>query len=419
MNRFLALNFLAVVFLVSPSVDADTAYRANPVSDGLFASNRYAIVDTISWDGLINTYTLETGYGRIRVDGTPLLMVRAHELEVLARMQQLEESEVFKQALKQSARSPLTGAAALIEAPIPTLKGAASGVGRWFSDVGRAIISDDPHQANAAKTALGQATAKRAFAYQFGVDPYSSFKPLQEKLDDIAWAAAGGGLTIKAVFSMIPDVVGTVVAVTGTTEGMRALVRDNSPAQLAVINRKKLKAMKTPDSLADALLANAAYTPQELTILIGEIYGLKSIRGRGELLAAAARVEDEAKAVFMRYRVQMIAKYVQRTQAKGGMVAVDQTLFLKTDTGKVVGHFPVDMIHAAPELTTRLAHFDKVIGQFPGVKQKLMFVGGRVDIPVLDTMRKSGWEVNENQFHQEAPASLGYVQEKSALVRRN
>ena len=61
-----------------------------------------------------------------------------------------------------------------------------------MSDIGRSISSNDPHQAGVAETALGQATAKRAFAYEFGVDPYTRFKPLQKNLDDLGWAAAGG-----------------------------------------------------------------------------------------------------------------------------------------------------------------------------------------------------------------------------------
>lgn len=365
----------------------------------LLGSKHYEI-KAIDSDGVINTYTLNTQYGPVTVESTPLLMIRAKELDALARMEKLVESDVFKQSLEKSASSPLRGAEALIDAPIQTLQGAAKGIGRWFNDVGRAIVSEDPHQANVAKTALGQATAKRAFAYQFGVDPYSSFKPLQEKLDDIGWAAAGGGLTIKVAFSLIPDVVGTVVTVTGTTEGMRTLVRDSSPAQLEKINREKLDAMKVPASVANVLLKNTAYTPQERTILIGEIDSLKSIRGRHKFLAAAARAEGETKAVFMRYRAQMIADYVQKSKAKGSFVEVDQTVFLKTANGQMVGHFPVDSIGAAPDLAIRLTAFDKAIGKYSGVTGKLMFIGGSTDPVVRKAMEKTGWSVADNEFRK-------------------
>jgi len=397
MNRFIACQLLAIAFHLPFSVYANNAI--GEVGAGwLTTSEFYKVEEPVSNDGLINTYTLQTDYGRIRVEGTPMLILRAHELSALARMQKLEKSDVFKQSLEKSAASPLRGAAALIEDPIPTLKGAASGVGRWLSDVGRAIASNDPHQANVAKTALGQSTAKRAFAYQFGVDPYSSFKPLQEKLDDLAWAATGGGMTIKAVFSMIPDVVGTVVSVTGTTDGMRMLVRDSSPAQLEAHNRKILKAMKVQQNLVDALIGNPAYTPQELTILIAEIDGMKSIRSREKLLSAAARAEGEARAVFMRYRTQMIANYLKQTKAKGKFIAIAQTIFLKTDDGAIVGHFPVDTIRVNPEFSSKLHEFDQTIEKFSGVDRKLMFIGGSVDAPVADGLKAAGWTVVDQQF---------------------
>lgn len=398
MQRFIALQFLLIALHLPFSASANNT-NGPVIPKWLPGNPHYKLVEPIANDGLINTYTLQTDYGRIRVEGTPLLIVRAHELSALARMQQLEESDVFKQALEKSAASPLRGATALIEDPIPTLKGAASGVGRWLSDVGRAIASNDPHQANVAKTALGQSTAKRAFAYQFGVDPYSSFKPLQEKLDDLAWAAAGGGMTIKAVFSMIPDVVGTVVSVTGTSDGMKMLVRDSSPAQLEAHNRNMLKSMKVRQNLVDALIGNPSYTPQELTILIAEIDGMKSIRSREKLLSAAAGAEGEARAVFMRYRTQMIANYLKQTKAKGKFIAIAQTIFLKTDDGAIVGHFPVDSVRVTPEFSSKLLDFDQEIGKLSGVNRKIMFIGGGVDSPVLIGLKAAGWTVVDHQFH--------------------
>ncbi len=48
--------------------------------------------------------------------------------------------------------------------PADTVTGVVSGIGRWFSDIGRSVVSDDPYQENVLKTALGYAAAKRQFA---------------------------------------------------------------------------------------------------------------------------------------------------------------------------------------------------------------------------------------------------------------
>lgn len=390
---------LIALFGTGALATADTYPAANVLPEKLLHNKNYEI-QSASSDGLINTYQLKTPYGPVTAESSPVLMMRAQELDALARMEKLKQSDVFKQALEKTAGSPLRGAEALFDAPVDTLKSAANGVGRWFSDVGRAIASDDPHQANVAKTVLGQSTAKRAFAYQFGVDPYSSFKPLQDRLDEIAWAATGGGLTIKAAFSFIPDVVGTIVMVTGTTEGMRTLVRDNSPAQLEKINRKKLESMKVPQGVIEQFLKNPAYTPQERTIFLGVVDEMKFIQGREKLIAAAARADDESKAVFLRYRAQMIANYVRQSKIKGQLLELDKTLFLKTKNGQMVGHFPVDSITATSDLDKRLSAFDKAIGKYSGVTSKILFVGGRVDPVVQEAMAKTGWKVVDREFQK-------------------
>lgn len=386
-------------------IGASTMLRAEPnlaanVLPEYLLHNKHFVIQSARSDGLINTYQLNTSYGPVTAESTPVLMLRAQELEALARMEQLTKSDVFKQALEKTAGSPLRGAGALIDAPVKTLKNTANGVGRWLSDVGRSITSDDPHQANFAKSALGQSTAKRAFAFEFGVDPYSSFKPLQERLDEIAWAATGGGLTIKAAFSFIPDVVGTIVMATTTTEGMRTLVRDNSPSQLEKINRAKLVSMRIPEKVIAQFLKNPAFTPQERTILLGTVDEIKSIQGREKLIAAAARVEDEPKAVFFRYRVQMIANYVRQAKVDGQLVELDKTLFLKTGGRQLVGHFPVDSITASSDLHQRLAAFDQAIRKYGGVKSKLLVVGGHVAPEVQAAMEKTDWRLLDHEFQR-------------------
>jgi len=61
---------------------------------------------------------------------------------------------------------------------------------------------------NLLNSALGQASYKRQYAAEFGVDPYTSYEPLQKALTDLSWTAAAGGLTVKAAFIAIPGGAG-------------------------------------------------------------------------------------------------------------------------------------------------------------------------------------------------------------------
>ena len=84
------------------------------------------------------------------------------------------------------------GGKSLVTSPVETTKSTAKGVGRWQGNVGRSITSDDPHQDNALKTALGHDAVKRGYAIEMGVDPYTDFEPFQKRLGEVARAATAG-----------------------------------------------------------------------------------------------------------------------------------------------------------------------------------------------------------------------------------
>ena len=92
------------------------------------------------------------------------------------------------------------------------------GMGRLYVNVG-----DDPDQDSVAKTALGHGAAKRAFAFELGVNPYSDFEPLQEELNEVAWTAVGGSLTVSVGFRAIGGTPGTVLSTSKLANGMRKL----------------------------------------------------------------------------------------------------------------------------------------------------------------------------------------------------
>ena len=127
----------------------------------------------------------------------------------------------------------------LVTSPVETSKSIVKGVGKFLSNVGRSIVSDDPDQDNVFKTALGYDVAKRKFAFEFGIDPYSSYDPVMDRLGQIARAAVAGGLAPKAAMSAIDSDLGTALRISGAAKGMKKLVRDNPPGELQKINKKK------------------------------------------------------------------------------------------------------------------------------------------------------------------------------------
>ena len=79
-------------------------------------------------------------------------------------------------------KAPFQCAINLVKSPGETTKGIVKGTGQFLSSIGRSVVSDDPYQDNAFKVVVGYDTAKRAFAYDLGIDPYSSYEPAMSML---------------------------------------------------------------------------------------------------------------------------------------------------------------------------------------------------------------------------------------------
>lgn len=355
----------------------------------------YTVEPEVLNDGFVNTYVLQSDHGTYRIEGTEQLTIRINELRALHHMEAVERTDVFKKAFKKGAKAPVTFAKNLVAHPIDTVSGTVSGIGRWFSDVGRSITSDDPYQENALKTAVGYAAAKRQFAFAYGIDPYTEFEPVQKKLSTIARAGFAGGLTPKLAFQAIKDRPGTVVRVTSTSESMRQLVRDNPPAALAKINRNKLLSMGISEELADAFLDNHHYSPMEATLLIGELDDMKKVKGRDIFIGMAALADEKSVARFMRRKAQMMEGYINNISAAEAIVDINGVPFLVKNDGTLVGQFPLDHVAWTQPLWIKMDVFSKSLKGDQVKAKKELWIEGSIDPLARRAMEKNGWIVRE------------------------
>jgi hypothetical protein len=355
----------------------------------------YAIKESVTSDGVVSTYHLDTNYGPLAVESTVLLLKRLHELRALHKMEQLQGTDIFANAAKGAATGPLTTAKGLVEDPVGTASAVGSGIGKFFGRVTDAAKSDDPYQAGAMKSALGQAASKREFAYQFGIDPYSPYAPLQKTLDSIAWTATGGSLTVKAAFSAIPGGVGTVVSLTGTADSLRSLIRDKTPAELQAINAQRLSAMGIPDSLAKVFLNNFTYDPHEQTLLVGELANMKNVRGKDVFIVAACSAQQESMTVYMRVMAQLVAVYIEKTRSAERFVEADGLPLIRKKDGTVVGIFPVDHVAWTQRFANKEKAVSDAIKKMPKVKGKQLLIAGTMDQTARKALEARGWKIEE------------------------
>ncbi len=400
--------FAALIFTICTILPADakdlpefqkipiTLKASEQVSENVLAGPNYRVETNVENDGFINTYRLTTDYGPLKVEGTSLLMERTNELKALSHMEEVEQTETFGEALKKGATAPLRTAKGLVTHPVDTVSGIASGVGSWFEDIGNAITSDDPHQESALSAAVGYAGAKRKFAYKYGINPYTRYEPIQEKLNKMARAAIVGGLTPKVAFALIKKPVGTVLQVTGTADTMRQLVRDKSPAELDEINAEKLKAMGVEDSIAKEFLKNPYFDPQEETLLVGELETMKNVKDRKNFIKMAAVAPNYMIARYLRERAQMAAIYHKKVAPVERIVTVQGVPLLQRKDGVIVVLTPLDHVAWTHKLWLKESKGSTTLNQLPGFSAKKVWITGAFDPVARKALESQGWKVKQN-----------------------
>jgi len=360
----------------------------------LLSADGYKIDEAVINDGVQNTYTLETRYGSFTVIGDDAVRKRIREIRATIALEELEDSDEFKEAAKNSVDGLVEGGKALVKEPVATSKSAYRGVRRWLGNVGSSIDSDDPYQDNALETAVGYDAVKRAYAIELGVDPYSDFQPLQEHLAEVAKVSTAGSMLTSMVISAgIDSNVLSAVKDVSSLANMKKLLLDNPPSALAEVNGERLRAMGVSAYQADALLKNYHYSPTEMTIMVEALSKMGDANGREIFVAFATSAPDEEVAQFMHYYAVMLAAYMN-TVEPGDLVDIAGTAWLATRTGTLVGAFPIDYLHwtQTTEASTDRASLK---ARELGLKNKTIVLRGRFSPAARKALATRGWKTSE------------------------
>ncbi len=356
----------------------------------------YTIDNEVQNDGLINTYRLTTNYGITTVESTSQLMMRIGELKALEAMEEVDRKGVFGDALVKGVKAPVETVVDLVQEPVETSTNIVKGAGRFLSNIGNSIISDDPNQDNALKVALGYDVAKRQFAFEFGIDPYTTYEPVVDRLGEIARAGVAGGIAPKAALAAIDTDLTTALRVSGAAKGLKELVRDKAPSELHKINMAKMQAMGISAELTDVFLNNYNYNPQEETLLVGELETMKEVKGLETFFSVASAVTERKVAVFYRFIAQMMAGYNAHVAPVEQIVIIDGTLHVKTQSGLVVLISSVDYLFWTAKVKEKMNRLDEQIGAMAGVNGKELWISGEIDTNAKEMFARRKWKVVDN-----------------------
>ena len=231
----LALLVTAAFGVITPPATALELPKPEPVEKFLGKAAKgpnYTVKPLVRSDGVMRIFDVDTPYGQFSFDGVEFAKLRLHELNAVAALEKMSQSEAFGNAFGRAALGPIKFGADLITNPAGTVERSLNGIGNMFDRVGAGLANTRADRDSMMDSLLGVSDTQRELAVDLDVDPYTDFPPLAQRLKEMAGAMASGGLPIKAGLSLVPGGIGIAVSSVATVSDARDTLRSKTAAQV-------------------------------------------------------------------------------------------------------------------------------------------------------------------------------------------
>ena len=292
----------------------------------------HTVAEPVTVDGYFGRFVIESKYGRFSVLGVNMLAERVNELRAIEALHQVQRSAAFQDALRNSATAPMKFVASAADEPAKSVETMGQGPGSVLGRAGYVATSGaeaaggaaSDHKSAPAASASPSATtvqsepparpgdpfgyhkARREWARQLDIDPYTTNPVLRRLLDNTAAASLAANSTVSAA-------LGAVAAPLNVAAGLDATVRDavwnQAASDLARQNEEKLLALGVGERAVRDLQRNRWFTPTLQTALVGALAEVGRIEGVASVIFAASRTKDETRARFLVDSVRMLARH--------------------------------------------------------------------------------------------------------------
>jgi len=329
---------------------SDAEYEQYPdrkVSDILRAdkvnSEHYKIRDNVLVISYMDHYTVDSDYGVFEAAGDGALRKLLGEIHALDEFKKIENTEAFGKALVSCAKQPLVFGENLATNPVDTVTGIPKGVASLFINAYAGVTSKkQAGEDSSAEAMLSLSRYKREYAYNLGVDVYSSNPVFQKELNRVGWAAAVGNLSFSAATAPIGGGIGMAISYTGFAQTMNDYLREQPPSQIRIDSRKKLSSIGVSSDDIKNFLENKAFTPRHTAVIVGSLMKLKDAAGRDVFIKYANSAGDEEQANFMMNIAQTLTGY-NETVSPINEISINSGLVIaKTGNNRALILFPLD-----------------------------------------------------------------------------
>ena len=349
-------------------------------------------------DGFLNHYAVTADIGNFMVVSTPALVKLAHEIQAIAAMKAVEESDTFAKSMEDTAKKTGQGIKNLFTDPMGAFEGAGQGLERLFDRGREAIAGSGPSQHEDSRFAqvVGFSKAKREVAAKFGVDVYSTNQVLQEHLDRLAQAEYFGGLSLGAALTTVPGVAGLTLTTSGTTRLLGDVIRTTPPSELRLMNRKKLTAMGVDGDTVQLFINNPIFSPLDQTVLVGALENMPKVGDRALAVKVGIQVANPNTAALLARMAALYAGYHRKVGPLARFEPVARILYARSKVGKAILILPADYVIWSPRLAGAIQEIGAAQAGHKTATGGKIWLTGLASPRLKQEMQKRGWQVKEN-----------------------
>lgn len=377
MIRTAALAF-ACVLISAPAAVAAPGFETAPVLKAreilppeLLKGEHHRVAEEVRTDGYLNYYVIDSDFGKFVAEGAPLLRIRVHEIEALAQLVEISETDVFIEATKDEGIDLLKGLRRGIS-DIPTsVKLVPKGTNRLFEKLGRGaklgvkkagygaklgvkkagnligVVDDEDESANDPKEIRERyyevSQGEREWAARLEVDPYSSNETLRKAIGRMSTIDFAGEVTFSVASSVAIPIPGLGMVASTINEATDE-IWNTDPYALRQANIERLQEAGVMESTIEAFIDHPWYTPTMQTLLIRYLLGMDGVSGTMTVLDVAVEAETEAEARYFVNSILLMAWFHENEVAVERVLAQSHLPQAVTTDGRQIGFAPLDYL---------------------------------------------------------------------------
>ncbi len=368
----------------------------------------HTVAEPVTLDGFFGRFVIESKFGKFSVTGANMLAVRVNELQAIEVLQEVQSSQAFQDSLVRAAQAPIQLVQSAVTNPMGTVENVGQGLGNVLGRIGflarsgALSVADSTGSASPAVSGLpaapagetipsaftgdpfGYNKARRDWARQLNIDPYTSNPVLRPLLDNASAASFAGSFAVNTAVSAVSMGANLVV---GFDTDVRDAVWNQPAVDLARQNESRLLAMGVSGRVTRDFLRNRWFTPSLQTALVVALGKMDGIAGVESVIQVASQVQGETYVRFLVESVRMLGQS-QGKEARlaklrmSGMVPVG----IAAD-GSLVIAAAIDY-----------AYWDKAAAEFAQRKElkgkrRILLIAGNASDRAKQEFARKGWTV--------------------------